>query len=767
MTERDTRFRPVNIGAYDGPAGGWGSLSGILKVVGAETPSAASLVRQLLRQNKAQGFACVSCAWPKPAHSHPAEFCENGAKATAWDLTQRRCTPEFFARHTLTELLDWSDFDLEQAGRLTEPMRYDPAADKYVPGAWDEAFASIGRELKILDPKSVVFYASGRASLETSYMYALMARLYGNQNLPDSSNMCHESTSVGLKQSLGTPVGTVLLDDFKTTDAIFFFGQNAGSNSPRMLHDLQAAARRGVPIVTFNPLRERGLERFQNPQSPFQMLTGGETTISSQYCQVKAGGDLAVLTGLCKWLIERDDEARASGGAPILDHPFIDAHTAGFEDFAAFCRNASWPDIELNAGLPRDDIERAAATYATAKSVICVYGMGITQHRLGVQNVHMVCNLLMLRGNVGRPGAGPCPVRGHSNVQGQRTVGITEKPELAPLEVLKAQYGFEPPREKGLNTVETCEGILKSEVKAFIGLGGNFLRAVPDTRRMEPAWRRQRLTVQIATKLNRSHLINGEVAWLLPCLSRIERDDQASGPQTVSVEDSSSCIHASFGDKTPAGSHLKSEAAIVAGIAQATLPPNPKVPWTKWVGDYALVRDAIETTYPQWFAGFNQRFHQPGGFHRPNKAASRDFSEAPGGKANFHAPSGLSATGFADAEGVFRLVTLRSNDQFNTTVYGYEDRFRGVSGTRDVLFINPADIARLGLVGGQSVGLETVAEDGLPRAMAGLRVTSYDIPEGCLGAYYPECNLLVPVGHHAEGSMTPASKSVPVRIVAG
>jgi molybdopterin-dependent oxidoreductase alpha subunit len=754
-----TRVRP-----YKGPAGGYGSLSGMTKVALHAAPPPVETGRQLLRQNKTDGFACVSCAWPKPAKPHPAEFCENGAKATAWDLTRRRCTPEFFARHTLTELLDWSDYDLEQVGRLTDPMRYDAASDRYVPCSWDKAFVAIGAQLKALDPTKVTFYASGRASLETSYMWALMARLYGSQNLPDSSNMCHESTSVGLKQSIGSPVGTVLLEDFEATDAIFFFGQNVGSNSPRLLHDLQMAVRRGVPIVTFNPLKEAGLERFQNSQS-FQMVTGQATKISAQYHHPRAGGDLAVLTGLCKAVIAADEEAEASGGLPVLDHGFIAEHTQGFEAFATFCRDTDWNEIEAASGLPRADIEAAAAVYASAPAAICVYGMGLTQHVLGVENVHMVCNLLLLRGNVGRPGTGPCPVRGHSNVQGQRTVGITEKPELAPLDILKAQYGFEPPRQKGWNTVEVCEAVLKGEAQGFVSLGGNFLRAVPDSPRVEAAWRGQRLTVQIATKLNRSHLVCGQAAYLLPCLSRIERDDQASGPQTVSVEDSSSCIHASFGDKDPAGQNLRSEPAIVAGIAKATLPPNPKLDWDAWLGDYALVRDAIEATYPDWFKGFNQRFHRPGGFHRPNKARLRNFSEAVGGKANFLKPSSLSATGFAEATGVFRLMTLRSNDQFNTTVYGYEDRFRGVSGGRDVLFVNRDDMRSLGLVEGQRAGLATVAEDGVERTMGGLRVTGYDIPRGCLGTYYPECNLLVPVGHRAQGSMTPASKSVPVRIV--
>jgi molybdopterin-dependent oxidoreductase alpha subunit len=767
MSSQDRPSRKVKIAPYKGAAGGWGSMQGMARVIGDETPPPVELLRELVRQNKADGFACVSCAWPKPAEPHVAEFCENGAKATAWDLTSRRCTPAFFAQHTLSELTGWSDYDLEQSGRLTEPVRYDPASDKYVPCAWADAFAEIGRELKGLRPTEVTFYASGRASLETAYMYGLLARMYGSQNLPDSSNMCHESTSVGLKQSIGSPVGAVQLEDFAKADAIFFFGQNVGTNSPRMLHDLQDAAKRGAPIVVFNPLKERALERFVNPQDPFQMLTGRATPIATQYLQVKAGGDLAAMTGLCKHVIEKDDAARVANQPEVLDHAFIGLHASGFETFAAFCRAADWDDIERQSGLARADLESAAETYAKAKSVIAVYGMGLTQHHLGVENVHMLCNLLMLRGNIGRLGAGPCPVRGHSNVQGQRTVGITEKPELAPLDRLKELYGFEPPRQKGMATVEICEALLKDGMTGFIGLGGNFLRAIPDGVRVEPHWRRQRLTVHIATKLNHTHVVPGEVCYLLPCLSRIERDEQATGAQTVSVEDSSSGVHASFGDKKPASPHLMSEPAIVAAMAQATLAPNPKVPWAEWTGDYAMVRDAIEATYPQWFEAFNARFSQPGGFQRPNKAAERDFSDAPGGKANFLPPSSLNATGFAEADGVFRLMTLRSNDQFNTTVYGYQDRFRGVTGTRAVLFINEGDMRRLGLAEGQEVGLATVYDDGIERSMAGLRVTPYSIPEGCLGTYYPECNVLMPVGHHANESLTPAAKSVPVRIVAG
>jgi molybdopterin-dependent oxidoreductase alpha subunit len=748
---------------YQGPAGGWGSLRGMSEVAADETPLAADIISELARQNKVDGFMCVSCAWAKPAKPHPAEFCEEGAKATIWELTKRRCTPDFFAQHTVTELLDWSDHELESAGRLTDPLRYEPSVDRYVPCDWDEAFTAIAAELKRIEPKKAVFYSSGRASLETSYMYALMARMYGSQNLPDSSNMCHESTSVGLKAALGVPVGTVMLEDFKETECILFFGQNVGVNSPRMLHDLEEASQRGVPIITFNPLHERGLERFKNPQSPLEMLSPNDgVRISSQYYSVRAGSDIAAMVGICKWLIEND-----SAFNPTIDRDFIARYTQGFEAFETVCRATSWDEIERESGLPRQDIETAARTYAGARSAIAVYGMGLTQHRRGVDNVRVLCNLLLLRGNIGKPGAGACPVRGHSNVQGQRTVGISEKPELVPLDKLKELYGFEPPREKGLATVDACQAILKGEVEAFIGLGGNFVRAIPDTARMEAGWRNLRLTVQVATKLNRSHLINGQVAYLLPCRGRIEKDEQATGPQTVSMEDSTSCIHASFGRAEPASPNLRSEPAIVAGIAKALLPANPAAPWDEWVGDYAKVRDAIEATYPEDFKDFNRRFHTPGGFRRPNAAAERDFSKVKGGKAAFFTPTALSATGFADEEGVLRLVTVRSNDQFNTTVYGYDDRFRGIRGTRDVLMMNPADIRRHGLADGGEVALVSAVGDGVAREKEGLRVVAYDIPEGCVAGYYPELNGLIPLEHHAEESKVPAAKSIPVRIRRG
>lgn len=747
---------------FKGPAGGWGSVRSLAEILPREKLGPAAL-GQFVRQNKTDGFACVSCAWPKPAHSHPAEFCEEGAKATAWELTSLRTTPEFFEHHTLSELRGWTDYELEQHGRLTHPLRYDDATDKYFACSWEEALDDIATALRPMHPKSVVFYSSGRTSLEASYMYGLMARMFGNQNLPDSSNMCHESTSVGLKAAIGVPVGTTRLEDFEHCDALLFFGHNTGSNAPRMLHNLRSCAKRGVEIVTFNPLRERGLERFTDPQNPVEMVTLKETELSTQYHQLKAGGDIAAMTGMAKYLLKWDDAAKAEGMPAVLDHDFIKQHTKGFEQFAELVRATSWEAIEQESGLQRYAIEEAAGVYAKAKAVMAIYGMGLTQHVKGVDNVRMVVNLLLMRGNIGKPGAGPMPVRGHSNVQGQRTVGITEKTELVPVEKLEEQYGFTAPRENGLDTVETCRGVIDGSVKAVIGLGGNFLRAVPETAAMEAAWPNLDLSVQIATKLNRNHLFPGKVTYLLPCLGRIERDVQASGPQVVSVEDSTSCIHGSRGKVAPASEHLLSEPAIVGAMAKRILPANPKLDWDAWVADYGRIREAIEETYPEVFPDYNARLFTPGGFWKGNKAAERIWM-TDSGKAEFFTPTTMNAAGFADAEHRFRLITLRSNDQFNTTVYGYHDRFRGVKGTRDVLFINAEDMAAAGLAEGQLVALESDAGDGILRRREALIVTPYDIPRGCLGAYYPEANVLMPVEHHAEQSHVPAAKSVPVRI---
>ena len=757
---RTPSFKP-----YHAPAGGWGSAKSLGQILSREGVLASGALA-LSRQNKVDGFQCVSCAWSKPAAPLPFEFCENGAKATAWEITVHRCTPEFFAKHTVTELLDWDDYHLEQTGRLTHPMRYDAASDRYLPVSWSSAFEEIGRELRAIeDRKSAVFYSSGRCSNEASYLYAMFARLYGNNNLPDSSNMCHETTSVALPISIGVPVGTTTLDDFAYTDCILFFGQNPGSNSPRMLHPLQAASERGVPIIAYNPLRERGLERFTNPQSPVEMLSGKETRIASQYHQVKAGGDLAALTGICKAVINMDEAAKASGQPGTLDEAFITEHTHGLDEFIAWLKQQDWDELERRSGLFRAAMEATATTYVGSKAAMAIYGMGLTQHRAGVETVQMLVNLLLLRGNIGKPGAGICPVRGHSNVQGQRTVGITEKPELIPMDHLAKQYGFEPPRETGYNTVEACEAILEDKVRAFFMLGGNFVRAIPDRDRMEPAWRRIRLTVNVATKLNRSHLVHGEISYVLPVLGRIEVDRQPGGVQSTSMEDSTSCIHGSKGVRAPASKHLISEVRLVAEIAKRTLDPNPLVPWDAWADDYSRIRDSITETYPEIFWDYSRRMWEPGGFHRPLPARERVW-KTKNGRANIVTPKGLDEDLDMPEVGhdVLRLITLRSNDQFNTTVYGYSDRFRGIEGTRMVVLMHRDDIDRLGLKEGEQVGMETDSKDNIKRAMSGFRVTPYDIPVGCIGAYYPEANVLMPVWHYAEGSKVPAAKSIPVRI---
>ncbi len=746
---------------YKSATGGWGSLRGMGQTALSEMPT-PGVLGTLLSQNKTGGFMCTSCAWGKPKHPHAFEFCENGAKATMWELTSHRCTPDFFAKHSVTELRSWSDHDLEHEGRLTLPMRYDAASDHYVECSWDEAFTAIGAELKAIDPKSAIFYASGRASLETTYLYALFARLYGHNNLPDSSNMCHETTSVTLNKLIGSPVGTCTLDDFEECDAIFFFGQNTGTNSPRFLHPLQKAVERGCKIVTFNPIREKGLIEFISPQNPAQMLTRKGTPISCQYLQVRAGGDIAAIMGLCKFVLAEDERR----GGTLLDRTFITEHCTSFDEFRATADATSWERIEQESGLNRTDIEAAAKVYVEAERVIGVYGMGLTQHVHGFENIAMLLNLLLMRGHIGRPGAGICPVRGHSNVQGQRTVGMSEKPELVPLDKFAEQFGFEPPRDQGMTTVDVCEGILDNSVQAFIGLGGNFLRAIPDQGRVEPAWERMRLTVQIATKLNRNHLFNGKTAYLLPCLGRSEEDLQAGGPQTVTVEDSFSHIHGSLGHRKPASEHLKSELAIVAGIAMATLPANPKVRWKEWTGDYGLVRDLIAETYHAQFHDMNARMFEPGGFYRGNSARERIW-KTESGKAEFTAPEMLSATDVADAQGRYRLVTVRSNDQFNTTIYGYSDRLRGIEGKRDVVLINPNDMARAGLSAGQRITLVGDAEDGHVRRIERLEIVPFDLPDGTIVGYYPELNPLIPIQHHDRNSKTPASKAVPVRIEAG
>ncbi|MDB5724173.1 MAG: formate dehydrogenase, alpha subunit [Novosphingobium sp.] len=744
---------------YPFAAGGWGSLEGMAQIE-LTAKAGPGALETLSVQNKPGGYMCSSCAWAKPPVPHPAEFCESGAKATIWDLTSKRCTADFFAAHTVSELREWDDHQLEAVGRLTDPLRYDAVSDRYVPVGWDEAIAAIGTTLKRLEPKSVTFYASGKATLESSYLYGLFARMYGHNNLPDSSNMCHETTSVGLKKVIGSPVGTCTFDDLQHCDAIFYLGQNPGANSPRILHPLKDAVKRGCKIIVFNPLREKGLIEFVDPQNPWQMTVGSPTKLAHQYLQLRPGGDIAALMGVCKRVLEID--ARSGGG--VLDRAFLAEHTHDGEAFLAKLAATSWDEIERHSGLDRAEIEQAGDVYAEARNVIGIYGMGLTQHVHGSQAIGMLVNLLLLRGNIGRQGAGCQPIRGHSNVQGQRTVGISEKPELVPLDKLRDLFGFEPPTEKGHNTVEFLDALLAGEARGFVGLGGNLARAVPDQSRVHPAWQSLELTAHVATRLNRTHLLPGKESYILPCLVRSEEDIQAGGSQTVSMEDSFSHIYGSIGRRTPASDNLKSEMAIVAALAKATLPANPRWKWDEWTGDYGLVRELIAKTYPKEFYDMSARMNQPGGFYRGNAAHEREW-KTESGKAEFTVPTVLNSFSEEQVSGRYTLVTLRSHDQFNTTIYGHFDRLRGLSGSRMIVLMRPSDISAAGLGEGDLVTLVTDTNDGHHRAVGGLAVTPYDLPHGCIAGYYPELNPLMPLDHHDQLSKTPAAKGIPVRIM--
>jgi molybdopterin-dependent oxidoreductase alpha subunit len=742
-------------------SGGWGSLKGVLGTLG-EVGISTRALSILGNLNKPKGVMCSSCACAKPAEPKAFEFCENGAKATLWELDTRHADTDFFAAHTLSDLRGWHDHDLEKSGRLTHPMRFDADSDRYVPVSWDEAFADIGSQLRGMEPKEAVFYASGHAGLEASYLYALFARAMGHQNLPQSSNMCHETTSVNLLTYLGTSVGTCTLEDFDHCDTIFFFGQNTGSNSPRFLHTLKAAIERGCRIVTINPVRERGLIEFVDPQNIAQMLLGPATQISEHYYQVRPGGDIAVLAGLVKCVMAAEDAAPGT----VLDHTFIASQTKGFEATVQAVQQMAWADIEHHSGLTRAMIEEAGKIYLSANRAICIYCMGLTQHVNGWLNLGMLCNLLLLRGNIGRLGTGISPVRGHSNVQGQRTVGVGEKSAHMPADKLRALYGIEPPQEDGLNAVHACEAILAGRVKAMLSLGGNLLRALPDSARVEQAWPGMQLTVNIATKLNRTHLAPGKTCYLLPCLGRTDADVQQTGPQAVSIECSLSHIYGSIGTAQPPGPEVMSETAIVASMARTTLPPNPALKWEEWTGNYDLIRDLIEATYPDYFSQFNDRLFQPGGFYKGNAARDRVWKTKTG-RAQFTVPTTLSALGAQFTNGdVMTLITLRSNDQFNTTIYGFSDRLRGLKGSREIVLINRDEMARHGLVEGQKVSLVCAIETETMRRVDGFSVTAYDLPPGCIAGYFPELNSLVPLSLHEERSQTPAYKGTPVIIVA-
>ncbi|CAG9175714.1 FdhF/YdeP family oxidoreductase [Cupriavidus pinatubonensis] len=753
-----------HIAPYTHPAAGWGALKYVaINLVKEQV--AGGKYKMLFKQNQADGFDCPGCAWPDRQHASTFEFCENGVKAVAAEATSMRVTPELFAQHTVTSLLEQTDYELEQHGRLTHPMVYDAQTDKYRAIAWDEAFALIGRHLRALpDPNQAAFYTSGRASNEAAFLYQLFVRAYGTNNFPDCSNMCHEATSRGLPKTIGVGKATVVLDDFEHADTILLFGHNAATNHPRMLGELRECARRGATIVSINPLRERGLERFTSPQHPVEMLTGSSTKIASMFVQPKLGGDFALIKGMAKRLVELDDEAIRHGQARLIDVDFVREHTIGFGAFVEDLRVESWADIVAESGVPLPDIDALARVYARGQRVIACWGMGLTQHKHSVPTVQILSNLMMMRGNIGRAGAGLLPVRGHSNVQGDRTVGIEEKPDDAFLDRLKTAFGFEPPRDHGYDVVETIEAMLEGKVKVFIGLGGNFSTATPDTPRTHEGLRQCALTVNIATKLNRSHLIHGKESLILPTLGRTEIDEQDGVAQGVTVEDSVCMVHISFGMNKPASPHLLSETAIVARMAAATL-GSEKIDWLWYVQDYARIRDAIEMVI-DGFENYNERVAVPGGFHLTPAACNREW-HTPSGKAQFlvHAidkdtPIHRAREQYGDK--LLVLMTTRSHDQYNTTIYGLDDRYRGVFGLRRVVFISAADLARLGLSAGQRVDITSVWDDGVQRRVEDFELVQYDIPEGCVGAYYPETNPLVPLESIGDGCGTPTSKSVPV-----
>ncbi|GAA4817185.1 FdhF/YdeP family oxidoreductase [Streptomyces ziwulingensis] len=704
----------------------------------------------LLSVNQKDGFDCPGCAWPEPAHRHTAEFCENGAKAVAEEATLRRVTPEFFAAHPVADLAHRSGYWLGQQGRLTHPVYLPEGGTHYEPVTWERAFDIVAEEIAALgSPDEAVFYTSGRTSNEAAFLYQLFARELGTNNLPDCSNMCHESSGSALTETIGVGKGSVLLDDLHKADLIIVAGQNPGTNHPRMLSALEQAKAGGAKIISVNPLPEAGLERFKNPQTPKGLTAGAALT--DLFLQIRIGGDQALFRLLNKLILQTE-------GA--VDEEFVRDHTHGYQEFAAAARAADWDETLTATGLDRTEIERALEMVLASRRTIVCWAMGLTQHKHSVPTIREVVNFLLLRGNIGRTGAGVCPVRGHSNVQGDRTMGIFERPAPAFLDALEKEFGFTPPRAHGFDVVRAIRALRDGEAKVFFAMGGNFVAASPDTDVTEAAMRRARLTVHVSTKLNRSHAVTGARALILPTLGRTERDLQGGGEQFVTVEDSMGMVHASRGRLEPASRHLLSEPAIVSRLARRVLGEHSTTPWEEFERDYATIRDRIARVIPG-FEDFNTRVARPEGFALPH--APRDERRFPTttGKANFTA----APVEFPELPaGRLLLQTLRSHDQYNTTVYGLDDRYRGVKNGRRVVFVNPQDARELDLRDGSYVDLVGEWKDGVERRAPGFRVVHYPTARGCAAAYYPETNVLVPLDATADTSNTPASKSVVVRL---
>jgi molybdopterin-dependent oxidoreductase alpha subunit len=732
-----------------GPMAVWSSLRYAMKTSGPVRG-----LHVLRHVNQREGFDCPGCAWPEPAHRALAEFCENGARAVAHEADRRVVDAVFMAKHTIDDLRRESDHSLEHHGRLVEPMVRRAGATHYTPISWDDAFTLIASELRAAGPQRSVFYTSGRTSNEAAFLYQLMARSFGTNNLPDCSNMCHESSGKGLGTTIGVGKGTVQLADFDVADCILVIGQNPGTNHPRMMSMLQQAARRGCAIIVINPLREAALLAFAHPQEASGMLGVG-TPIATQYLQVNLGGDIALLKGMMKTVLALH---RQEGG--VVDEAFLGTHVEGLPALIEDLDATSWTDIERDTALSQEVIMRAGTTYARAQRSIACWAMGITQHEHGVDNVRAIVNLMLLRGNVGKPGAGLCPVRGHSNVQGDRTMGIYEAPTEAWLAKHDAGMNMRSPRAHGLDVVHSIEAMERGEVDVFIGMGGNFVRATPDTPRVVDAMKRCKLTVHVSTKLNGSHVAPGTTALILPCLGRTEEDMQSSGAQFVSVENSMSVVTRSRGQLKPAGKNLRSEVAIVVGVAKALLGPHQPVDWQACADNYDVIRNHIERSI-DGFSDYNKRVRDNDGFVLRNAAAHREFHTRDG-KA---ALSVIPLPNLRLAEDELALMTLRSHDQFNTTVYELNDRYRGIHGRRDVLFMSQRDVIARGFSAGTKVRI-TNHDGGRERVLDGWSVVPTDMPAGCCAAYFPEANVLVPLERRARESHTPASKRVIVKVTA-
>lgn len=682
--------------------------------------------RAIMRMNHENGgFDCPGCAWPDDTKGLHLDICENGIKHVTWEMTRKRVGREFFAAHSVTELAGWSDFELENQGRLTEPMVYDPESDHYVPVSWKDAFELVGTALRTLDhPDQAAFYTSGRLGNEATFLYQLMARELGTNNLPDCSNMCHEASGRALTASLGTGKGTVDLKDWESADALFILGVNAASNAPRMLTALAEAHRRGASIVHVNPLVEAAATRTIVPHDFVDMALFKPTRTSTLNLQVRIGGDMALLRGMAKAILEQ-----SATDPKALDQEFIDRHTSGFGEYRTRCEATPWEEIETQSGLSRADILEAARVYREADRSIVSWCLGLTQHEHGVDTVREIVNLLLLRGNLGREGAGPSPVRGHSNVQGNRTCGIDHRPTDAFLDRLAEACDIEPPRRHGLDTVRTIRAMHSGDVKVFVAMGGNFALAAPDTPYTYEALRACDLTVQVSTKLNRSHIVHGSRALILPCLGRTEKDHQRKGIQSTSVEDSMSMVHLSVGMKRPASPHLLSEPAVVAGMARAAL-PDSATPWQWYVEDYDRIRDTMARAL-DGFEDFNRRVRLPLGFRIKQPARELVFL-TPSGRAEF---SAAALPDIVPEAGTLALGTMRSHDQWNTTIYSDNDRYRGIKNLRTLVFMNRADMRERGIADLGPVDITSIAKDGGRRSLNGYTAIPYDIPRGCAAGY--------------------------------